>query len=618
MIIAVLSLCVVACSADPPTRDQLGRDVKLKILVDKVLQPVANWTTEEWMVQEVAEAGFNVFSPRRGSHDLDAVRQVTDWCEQHGIYHQVWMRGTLLVPEDEREAAAGRMLVWRNGNEQVLWSPNADEFWDWTTEWVLEYARISAEKPHLIGVFLDYENYAPRPRMSGTVYDLSYDRMTLDMFAEAHGVEIPELANEERYQWLVDNGLHDAFDAWQIDHWRERCRALREAVDAIDPDFQFCMYPAPGSRFMLEAAFPEWTSERAPLIFADAVTYGRRTSFLPESGALVEGRRALTERQARVEEMGLPFIYTGGIDPVVAGADPEYSGKNAVMISDVTDGYWIFYEGPRYDTTHPDYFHWFTWANEAIAAGEFEKQHTPRQTPDPWAFSGIGGGEEIGFRPDEAMVGQTVELPEVLLRRQNLVMVSGKAGQEVAIEATTRQIGAHAADLDWEARDMTWEVISSGTIPHGDVGTIRFTPPADGMYALRILAESSAYRLISANAPVGVFGGAWVNIIYGAERLYFHVPAGPEQFTINVRGFGGETVRMNIYDPDGNLVASDQTTPADTRFSLTAEVGDRGGETWSLELTEADEGAWEDMAFQLSSDLPPALSFIPEHVFATQ
>ena len=617
-IMLMLSLCTIGGYAEPPTRDQLGRDVKLKILVDKVLQPVSGWTTEEWMVQEVAEAGFNVFSPRRGHDDLDAVRQVTEWCEAHGIYHQVWLRGTLRIPDDEVPEAEGRMLVWRNGNEQVLWSPNADEFWDWTTEWVLEYARISAENPHLIGVFLDYENYAPRPRMSGTVYDLSYDRMTLDMFAEAQGVEIPELANEDRHQWLVDNELYDAFDAWQINHWRERCRTLREAVDAIDPDFQFCMYPAPGSRFMLEAAFPEWTSERAPVIFADAVTYGRRTSFLPESGALLEGRRALTERQARVEEMGLQFIYTGGIDPVVAGADPEYSGKNAVMISDITDGYWVFYEGTRYDTGHPDYFHWFTWANEAIAAGDFEKQHTPRQTRDPWAFTGIGDDGQIGFRPDEAMIGQTVEFPEVLLRRQNLLLFEARAGREVAIEATTRQIGAHRADLDWEARDMTWEVVGSGVIPHGEEGTISFTPEEDGVYALRILAGSSAYRLISANVPVGIFGGAWINIIYGAERLYFHVPQDIESFTINTRGFGSETVRMNVYDPEENVVATDQTTPVDTRFNLTVEVGDRGGETWALELTEADEGAWEDMAFRLNTDLPPVLSLIPEHVFVTR
>ncbi|MGI5818937.1 MAG: hypothetical protein ACOX9R_12665 [Armatimonadota bacterium] len=609
-----LGLLAIGCSAEPPTRDELGREVKLTILVDKVLQPVAGWKTEEWMIEETAEAGFNVFSPRRGYDDLEAVRQVTEWCEQYGIYHQVWMRGTLGVPEGAD--AEGRMLVWRTGGEQPIYSPNADEFWEWTTRWILEYARISAENPHLIGVFLDYENYASGPRMSGTVYDLSYDQMTLDMFSEAEGVEIPALAPAERYQWLVDNDLHEAFDAWQVGHWRERARALREAVDAIDPDFQFCMYPAPGSRLMLEAAFPEWTNERAPVIFADAVTYGRRTSFLPQDGALAEGRRALTARMESVAEMGLPFIYTGGIDPVVAGADPEYSGKNAVMISDVTDGYWIFYEGPRYDTTHPEYFHWFTWANEAIAGGDFARQHEPRETPDPWAFAGIGTTGEPGFGPSEEAIGPMVELPTVHLRRRNLLMVAGKAGQEVVLEMNTRQIGATAPDLEWEVRDMTWAEVASGVVPFGEAGAISFTPEQDGIYALVMLVGGSpAYTIAGANAPVALYAGRGLGIVYGAERLYFHVPEGLERFTIGGRGFGAETVRVNVYDPEGNLAGSAQTTPTQTRLSVEVEVGDGGGQTWALELTEADEGAFEDMNVELGEGLPPALSLTPEHVF---
>ena len=36
------------------------------------------------------------------------------------------------------------------------------------------------------------------------------------------------------------------------------------------------------------------------------------------------------------------------------------------MISEACDGYWVFYEGPKYDKDHPDYFQWFTRANRAI------------------------------------------------------------------------------------------------------------------------------------------------------------------------------------------------------------------------------------------------------------
>ena len=83
--------------AGPVTRSELGRSTKLRILVDKVMQPTAKWTTEEWMVKATAEAGFNVFCPRRGYDDLAAVRQVTDWCAKYGIYHMPWMRGSLAI-----------------------------------------------------------------------------------------------------------------------------------------------------------------------------------------------------------------------------------------------------------------------------------------------------------------------------------------------------------------------------------------------------------------------------------------------------------------------------------------------------------------------------------------
>ena len=78
---AILGLLVGGCSAQGITPEQFGDDVKIKILVDKVMQPEAEWHTEQWMVQETVDAGFNVLSPRR-PNDLDEVRDVTTWCAE--------------------------------------------------------------------------------------------------------------------------------------------------------------------------------------------------------------------------------------------------------------------------------------------------------------------------------------------------------------------------------------------------------------------------------------------------------------------------------------------------------------------------------------------------------
>ena len=374
------ALFVANCFAERAPRSKLGRSVKMTILVDKVMQPEAGWHTEEWMVEEAARAGFNVWSPRRGHEDLDEVLRVNKWCRKYGIFHIPWMRGTLAAPEGE--AADGKRVVWASGSEQPLWSPNSDEFWEWTTQYIVEYAKMAAADSTLIGVFLDYENYAPGIK-GGNLYDLSYDLLIMEKFIRARGLTLPELPPSERKAWLQWEELHKAFSQFQIEHWRERCRRLRQAVDEHAPEFQFCIYTAPGTLFMTEATYIEWATEKAPLILADASIYGRPGMWATHEEALQINHEKLTERMAWAKDQpGGPYMYAGGLDPVVKGADPEFSGRNAVMSSELTDGYWIFYEGPTYEGTHRDYFDWFTKANRAIQAGEFDFWREPRQTPD--------------------------------------------------------------------------------------------------------------------------------------------------------------------------------------------------------------------------------------------
>jgi len=380
-----LSLCAITTYADRPPRAELGHSVKLRILVDKVMQPEAQWHTEEWMVQEAAEAGFNVWSPRRGHEDLDEVRRVNEWCRKWGSFHIPWMRGTLAAPEGA--AADGKRVVWESGAEQLLWSPNSDEFWDWTTQYIVEYAKMAAEDDTIIGVFLDYENYAAGDR-GGNLYDLSYDDIIMGKFAQAQGIKLPALALGERKRWLEAQGLHDEFEAFQVQQWRERCRKLREAVDQYAPAFQFCIYPAPGTKFMVEACYPEWATQAAPLILADASIYGRSGSWAGHAEALQLNHDKLAEHmQWAMEQPGGPYMYAGGLDPAVTGADPEFTGRNAVMSAELTNGYWVFYEGPTYKGTHREYFEWFTAANRAIEAGEFDFWREPRETPDTFGLS---------------------------------------------------------------------------------------------------------------------------------------------------------------------------------------------------------------------------------------
>ena len=357
-------------------RTNPAEDAKLRVLVDKVLMRHDAPVMSETNVREIAAAGFNVVSPRWGNDDLDEVRRVARLAQENGMRHMPWMRGTL-------SADSGVRLTWANGKEQDLYSPNSEELWAWMSERILGYARLSVEIPALMGVFLDFENYAPGRQ--GNAYALSYDGKILAEFAQARGIEPPALAPEGRKPWLEREGLLDDFRQFQFGSWRQRCRQLRRAVDAVNPAFQFCVYPAPGTPFIRQAAWSTWGTKRAPLILADASTYGRPAGLVPHAEALESNRQRIERRQEQAREGVTPLVYLGGIDPIVRGADPEFSGKNAVMLADVADGYWVFYEGPTYgQEDHAAYWRWFTWANRMIAEGRFESQDEPRESKDLW------------------------------------------------------------------------------------------------------------------------------------------------------------------------------------------------------------------------------------------
>jgi hypothetical protein len=616
LFVIALATTVVAATdcvaAERIAREDLGRRVKLTILVDKVMQPQAQWVTEEWMVKSAADAGFNVFSPRAGYDRLDEVRQVAAWCEKYGIYHMPWMRGTLAAPKGDK--ADGQRVLWASGNEQPLWSPNSDEFWDWTNRYIIEYARIGTTHTHLMGVFLDYENYAAGKE--GNLYWLSYDDKILGQFAQTKSIELPKLGLADRKAWLEKRGLHEEFSAFQIDHWRQRCRTLREAVDRINPTFQFCIYPAPGTPFMVQATYPEWATDRAPIILADASTYGRSSRFLPEQDALAGNREKLLTRMETPRQSDIPFIYAGGIDPVVRGADPEFSGKNAVAISDVTDGYWIFYEGPTYTKQdHADYWKWFTWANRAIANGDFKAQYEARITPEDWKLAVLEGADgTLNLVAPEA-TGQATEYPTPKLRGENLLLLACQAGQQVEVTLRNRPISRYKSLLFWELRDPNMKPVASEKIAHDQTGTVRFTPTTNGIYMLGVSAGSCAYSPLSSNVPVGLYAGQGLHFIQGVERLYFHVPEALKKFSITVEGDGAETVRVNILDPSGQQVASGQTSRRTSLAKVEVPVGTSAGATWSLQLTRADEGTLEDHSVKLDSKLPPVLSLLPRQVF---
>lgn len=351
------------------------RSEKLRILVDKVMQPEEGWVTKEWMVKEVADAGFNVYSPRKGYDKLDEVKQVAAWCRKYGISYLPWMRGTLKAPMSSE--SVGKRYVPANEKEQPLYSPNSDEFWEWMSHYIIAYAKISVKYNSLMGVFLDFENYVPR--VNGYCYGLSYDDGMISKFAKSRKVNISALPFGKRKVWLETHGLHEDFENFQVNYWRERCAILRKTVDQINPEFKFCIYPGPSTLFIKKACYPEWATKKAPVIVADYSTYSKPNAE-SQYQALQKNHANFVKQIGIVKKLGMPLVIIGGIDPIARPhSDPEFCAKNAVMISEISDGYWVFYEGPNYTNDHSLYFKWFEWANKEIVGGRFDVWYEPEK-----------------------------------------------------------------------------------------------------------------------------------------------------------------------------------------------------------------------------------------------
>jgi hypothetical protein len=389
-ILALVLVCASGCATRPTVTHPALAGEPWRVLVDKVLMEDNGWVMTEDHIREMREAGFNVVSPRLGGEDMDRVRKVATFAGKHDMYYVAWMRGSL-------GTKTGLKYVYPDGHDCDIYSPNADELWDWMTETIVAQAKVSVEIPAMVGVFLDYENYGRGK--AGNCYGLSYDSEIIRQFALHIEVAIPEMPAEKRYDWLESHGLLRAFEKFQINAWRQRARELRRRVDEINPAFLFVLYPAPGTLLMTEALYPEWATKRAPLVLADACTYGRPAEFMAQPESLLTNRQRLLKGVSYARRRGIPHVYLGGIDPVCAGADPEFCGKNAAMISTVSDGYWIFYEGPEYRKDHPAYFQWFKKANEQIASGLITLQNEPRSEPEDF------GRTTIERKTDKIQVG---------------------------------------------------------------------------------------------------------------------------------------------------------------------------------------------------------------------
>jgi len=195
-----------------------------------------------WTFEELAAHGFGAFyqqadwtwewfSPgwheeRMGTDSVEAAR--------HGLYY---VAGGYYhsPPWDMINFTYNRAVNWDGVVEVKTPSPVDENYWKYIMEeGAVNLANLSLHYP-IWGLVWDIELYnhgAFGPS------DYSYDEGALMGFAEDINRSIPQLAPNQRYSWLRDNGLLGAFQDWCADRAFELARGTLEKVQSINPEFR--------------------------------------------------------------------------------------------------------------------------------------------------------------------------------------------------------------------------------------------------------------------------------------------------------------------------------------------------------------------------------------------
>ncbi len=518
-----------------------------------------------------------------------------------------------------------RQAVLKRGQVERYACPLEERFWqEHLLPGMLERAEL-ANDPELQvdGLWIDFELYAT---VTGQRYytNACYCDHCMSEFAQHKNIELPELALDERYPWLVEQGYAEEYTRLLQDRVQEHATAVREQVHAVNPNLLLGFYPTPHNWSLVGVA-RAFSTERLPIVLWATDTYGGGG---PD--------RVPDDWREHYADLGINARYCAGM------LLRCYSAKNLAAYIYHTgaecNGYWLF---TTYTLWKPkeersgDYYLAAGTSQEYWEALERGNAELDKLAADPDYESDLEIGiEPIIYHPlakpelrrriealdPPPVTGEVVEYPRVWLRGSNLLIVAAKAGRAVTIPVEFQQVGAGTDRLKWEVSDADGNRVARGQGEPGESATVRFTPEHDGLNYLLVSAAGSRWAPASADAPVGLYAGAKLHVMSDAERLYFAVPDGADEFTVVSNGSSArERVKLNVYTPDGELAGTAQSGPEQPHEApVTVQPGHDAGETWWLEIAKPDQEILEDNFLTLRAPLPPVVSLSEEHVFGVR
>ena len=525
---------------------------------------------------------------------------------------------------DVKALAKGiRCAVLSDGRREAYACPLDDRLWhDHLTPAMVERVSLSAAAATgaVAGLWIDFELYSTT---TGQRYytNACYCSECLDGFCAARQLEAPALEPNQRLQWLRERGLADAYQAYLQERIETLARELRNRIHSINPQFLLGFYPTPHNWSLVGVA-RGFSTEHVPILLWATDTYaGGGQDRIPDNW------------QAHYAQQRINARYIAGM--LLRCYSARNLAANLYFASLKCDGYWLFttYTLNRPEDQHTgDYYLAAGTPDDYWAAIKRGNDEIAKRTQ-----VGAGYTTELDFAPEPVLykplhqpesrrrlsrlvappvTHRPASLPIVLLRGTNVLVVAAEIGKPVEVTLGYRPVREGREAISWRVTDLKANHIAEGAGEKGSEATVRIPSASAELLFVIASAGGSCWYPARTTVPLGLFAGARLHTMYGAERLYFSTPNDVNEVTIAAKGASlRETVRVDVLAPDGAERATAQSDGSRQDATVKLTVDTPGKQPWSLRISKAEEGILEDSTLTLPPPLPPVVSLIPEHVF---
>jgi len=389
-----------------------------RLFMTKVYPGHGRLSTQDF--QQIADAGFDV-AVNVWVEDLPAY---AGGAADVGLKVMTWNLGTVT-------ASGADQTLNPLGLPTNFTRPTSDYAWNQIQQTLVDYATFSLTQPAMSGAILDFEIYGEN---GGYGFSESYDNYSFNQFMTAKYGFAPSIPASQRRSLLSTLGQLDAYIADQYQQVANRVAGIRQAIDAINPDFTIGVY---GWGNLIGAVRQASTSTRAPVLFLDARTYARGPwpysdhANTPDRQALKESLIIDHQYRNLESQADYPMIYMAGHYPHAEGpadgSQYRFTVRQAFNSEAyAADGYWIWTDWwlpPPWEDKQAwidammDYF---AQANAALDAGDFTWANrqvdsiTDPAATDPLVILTTDGKSVTAWHPISGVAGR-VEVDQSVL-----------------------------------------------------------------------------------------------------------------------------------------------------------------------------------------------------------